>query len=94
VLPRHDSGHSPQRADSLLGAETGWPAKGQPVAEAVPSTENAMKYFIDVQQWARSDGVKLFYFSSFDEPWKLAQEGEVGTTWGLWDKDERLKYAV
>ena len=27
-----------------------------------------------------------------DEPWKLAQEGEVGTKWGLWDKDERPKY--
>jgi len=78
----------------VIVAETGWPGKGQPVAEAVPSTENAMKYFIDVQQWARSEGVKLFYFSSFDEPWKLAQEGEVGTTWGLWDKDEQLKYAV
>lgn len=67
----------------VIVAETGWPGRGQPVAGAVPSPENAMKYFIDVQQWARSEGVKLFYFSSFDEPWKLAQEGEVGTQWGL-----------
>lgn len=73
-------------------AETGWPGRGKPVAAAVPSAENAMKYFVDVQQWARGEGIKLFYFSSFDEPWKLAQEGEVGTTWGLWDKDERPKY--
>jgi GPH family glycoside/pentoside/hexuronide:cation symporter len=77
----------------VIVAETGWPGKGQPVAAAVPSAENAMRYFIDVQQWARSEGVKLFYFSSFDEPWKLQQEGEVGTQWGLWDKDERRKYA-
>jgi glycoside/pentoside/hexuronide:cation symporter, GPH family len=76
----------------VIVAETGWPGLGQPVDRAVPSSENAMKYFIDVQQWARSEGIKLFYFSSFDEPWKLAQEGEVGTQWGLWDKDERLKY--
>jgi glycoside/pentoside/hexuronide:cation symporter, GPH family len=76
----------------VIVAETGWPGKGQPVAGAVPSPENAMKYFIDVQQWARSEGIKLFYFSSFDEPWKLGQEGEVGTQWGLWDKDERVKY--
>ena len=76
----------------VIVAETGWPGKGQPVGAAVPSADNAMKYFIDVQQWARSEGVKLFYFSSFDEPWKLAQEGEVGTQWGLWDKDERVKY--
>jgi GPH family glycoside/pentoside/hexuronide:cation symporter len=76
----------------VIVAETGWPSRGQPVAAAVPSAENAMKYFIDVQQWARSEGVKLFYFSSVDEPWKLEQEGEVGTQWGLWDKDERPKY--
>ncbi len=76
----------------VIVAETGWPGRGQAVAAAVPSAENAMKYFIDVQQWARGEGVKLFYFSSFDEPWKLGQEGEVGTQWGLWDKDERPKY--
>ncbi len=78
----------------VVVAETGWPGKGEPVGAAVPSAENAMRYFIDVQQWARREGVKLFYFSSFDEPWKLQQEGEVGTQWGLWDKDERRKYAA
>jgi GPH family glycoside/pentoside/hexuronide:cation symporter len=76
----------------VIITETGWPGSGQAVAGAVPSAEHAMRFFIDVQQWGRSEGVKLFYFSSFDEPWKLAQEGEVGTQWGLWDKDERPKY--
>ena len=76
----------------VIIAETGWPGKGGPVGSALPSAENAMRYFVEVQQWARREGVKLFYFSSFDEPWKLAQEGEVGTRWGLWDKDERPKY--
>jgi glycoside/pentoside/hexuronide:cation symporter, GPH family len=78
----------------VIVTETGWPGSGQPVAGAVPSAENAMRYFVDVQQWARREGVKLFYFSSFDEPWKLQQEGEVGTQWGLWDKDERPKYGA
>jgi GPH family glycoside/pentoside/hexuronide:cation symporter len=78
----------------VVVAETGWPGAGQPVGEAVPSAENAMRYFVDVQQWARREGVKLFYFSSFDEPWKLQQEGEVGTQWGLWDKDEQPKYGA
>jgi GPH family glycoside/pentoside/hexuronide:cation symporter len=78
----------------VIVTETGWPGNGQPVAGAVPSGENAMRYFVDVQQWARQEGVKVFYFSSFDEPWKLRQEGELGTQWGLWDKDERLKYGA
>ncbi len=77
----------------VIVAETGWPGNGQPVGEALPSADNAMKYFIDVQRWARGEGISLFYFSSFDEPWKLGQEGEVGTQWGLWDKQEQPKYA-
>ncbi len=76
----------------VVVTETGWPASGQAVAGAVPSADNAMRYFVDVQQWGRGEGIKLFYFSSFDEPWKLGSEGEVGTQWGLWDKDERPKF--
>jgi hypothetical protein len=38
---------------------------------------------------ARRERVELFYFSSFDEPWKRQQEGEVGAHWGLWDEVER-----
>jgi len=75
----------------VIVTETGWPWKGEAVAGAVPGADHAMRYFVDVQQWARREGVRLFWFSSFDEPWKLAQEGEVGTQWGLWDQDERLK---
>ncbi len=76
----------------VIVTETGWPGRGQAVSSAVPSPENAMRYFIDTQDWARREGVELFYFSSFDEPWKSEQEGEVGSQWGLWDKDERRKY--
>ena len=78
----------------VVVTETGWPGKGQSVGAAVPSADNAMRYFIDVQQWGRGEGVKVFYFSSFDEPWKLGQEGEVGTQWGLWDELERPKFGV
>lgn len=76
----------------VVVAETGWPGAGEAVGAAVPSPVNAMRYFVEVQQWRRAEGVKLFHFSSFDEPWKLDQEGVVGTQWGLWDKDERLKH--
>ena len=81
-------------AKPVIVTETGWPGNGQAVGGAVPSADNAMRYFIDVQQWGRREGVKLFYFASFDEPWKLGAEGDVGTQWGLWDKAERLKYGA
>ena len=77
---------------TVIVTETGWPAQGQAVGQAQPSEENAMRYFVDVQQWARREGIKLYHFASFDEPWKHEHEGEVGTQWGLWDKDERLKF--
>lgn len=77
----------------VIVAETGWPGHGQAVGAAVPSADNAMRYFVDVQQWGRGEGIKLFYFSSFDEPWKRSAEGEAGTQWGLWDKDEQPKYS-
>ncbi|NBC24587.1 MAG: MFS transporter [Bacteroidetes bacterium] len=73
-------------------AETGWPSVGQKVDYAEPSAENAMKYFLKTQEWAKNKNVDLFYFSSFDESWKVHAEGWAGTSWGLWNKDEKLKY--
>ena len=77
----------------VIISETGWPNIGTPTDGSVPSLENAMKYFIDTCQWAEEDGVEVFYFSSFDESWKVGAEGDVGAYWGLWDKDGKLKYA-
>lgn len=76
----------------IIVTETGWPSKGESVEMAIPSKSNAMKYFIAVQEWAKSKSIDLFYFSSFDESWKVKDEGVVGTAWGIWDKNEKLKY--
>nr|WP_306253253.1 glycosyl hydrolase family 17 protein [Parvularcula sp. IMCC14364] len=75
-------------------AETGWPNVGTPEESAVPSPENAMSYFIDAYQWAEEEGIEIFYFSSFDESWKIEKEGDVGAFWGLWDKDGAPKYSL
>ena len=76
----------------VIITETGWPSKGENIESAVPSRLNAMKYFIAVQDWAKNHEIELFYFSSFDESWKIKQEGEVGAGWGIWDKSENLKF--
>ena len=41
---------------------------------------------------ADEEGVEIFYFSSFDEAWKVDKEGDVGAYWGLWDEEGNLKY--
>ncbi|GAA4280705.1 glycoside hydrolase family 17 protein [Gaetbulibacter aestuarii] len=76
----------------VIIAETGWPSVGEPLHDAVPSFENAIKAFANTQLWARDEGVDLFYFSAFDESWKIGEEGTVGAHWGLWDKNEQAKY--
>lgn len=76
----------------VIISETGWPNKGSNLEGAFPSEENAIKYFINAQKWALEDDIEMFYFSSFDEAWKVGSEGDVGAYWGIWDKNEKLKY--
>ena len=76
----------------IIITETGWPNKGDSNSDANPSQENAMKYFINVNNWSQQENIELFYFSSFDESWKVHHEGDVGQRWGIWDKNEKLKY--
>ena len=77
----------------VIISETGWPTVGSAFGAAIPSYDNALEYFIRTYQWAHEEGVEIFYFSSFDESWKIGDEGDVGAYWGLWDKDGNLKYA-
>lgn len=76
----------------VIITETGWPSEGEQLQGAIPSFKNSMKYFINSQVWSNEDDIDMFYFSSFDESWKVGAEGDVGAFWGLWDKDEKLKY--
>ena len=76
----------------IIITETGWPNQGNSNSDAEPSQENAMRYFINANNWSRQEKIELFYFSSFDESWKAHHEGDVGQRWGIWDKNEKLKY--
>lgn len=76
----------------VIISETGWPNRGSSFEASKPSFENAVKYFINAQKWSVEENIDVFYFSSFDELWKIYDEGDVGAFWGLWDKDGNLKY--
>ena len=77
----------------IVISETGWPDQGSAFHAAAPSTEGAMRYFVDTIEWAERDGLEVFYFAAFDEAWKVGAEGDVGAYWGLWDKDGQPKFA-
>ena len=83
---------SAAKGKKVIISETGWPNVGTPDRNAVPSYENALVYFINAFSWANQENIDVFYFSSFDETWKIEKEGDVGAYWGLWDKDGNLKY--
>jgi exo-beta-1,3-glucanase (GH17 family) len=76
----------------VIITETGWPSEGVGLEGAIPSFDNAIRYFINTQVWAKEDNIEVFYFSSFDESWKVGAEGDVGAFWGLWDKHEQPKF--
>lgn len=80
------------KGKKVIITETGWPSKGTSLEGAHPSYDNALRYFINAQKWSKEDAIEMFYFSSFDESWKVDAEGDVGAYWGLWDKDENLKF--
>lgn len=80
------------KGKKVIITETGWPSRGEDFKGSKTSEENAMKYFINSQVWSANANIELFYFSSFDEFWKIGDEGEVGAFWGLWDKNEKLKF--
>jgi glucan 1,3-beta-glucosidase len=76
----------------VIITETGWPSEGGAFKASIANPENAMRYFIDTQNWCTQNDIESFYFASFDESWKVGPEGDVGAYWGLWDKDEKLKF--
>lgn len=76
----------------VIITETGWPSSGDALGAAEPGYENALKYFINAQDWSQREGIEMFYFSAFDEGWKVGAEGSVGAFWGLWDANVDRKF--
>ena len=76
----------------VIISETGWPSQGEDYKGALPSWKNALRYFLNTQIWSKEEDIDIFYFTSFDESWKVGAEGDVGAYWGIWDKNENIKY--
>ena len=95
LLYMKDMYHKAARAGNgkkVIISETGWPSQGTNLEGAYPSLEHFLKYFMNTQKWSREEDIEIFYFSSFDESWKVGAEGDVGAFWGLWDSKEKLKF--
>jgi glucan 1,3-beta-glucosidase len=81
------------KGKKVIISETGWPNLGTSFEASEPNYKNAVRYFTNAQNWSKEENIDIFYFSSFDEAWKVGAEGDVGAYWGIWDKDGNLKYS-
>ena len=69
--------HTTYPDKELIVSETGWPACGDIIGSAAPSPANQQAYFHAFVAWARSKGIKYFWFEAFDEAWKAPPPQEA-----------------
>lgn len=75
-------------------SETGWPSAGKPHGLALPSGENAGRYYREFTAWAGNTSAEYFYFEAFDEQWKGSNTLDTERHWGLWDSSGRRKFPL
>ncbi|MDE2515632.1 MAG: glycoside hydrolase [Rhodospirillales bacterium] len=76
----------------VLG-ETGWPSRGHWRGAAAPgrvAQTRFLRAFLDRAAAAHWD---YNIIEAFDQHWKVATEGSVGTAWGLWSADRHAKFS-
>ena len=76
----------------LLLAEVGWPSDGPKRNHAIPSPENQAKFAENFAKYARANEIDHIWLEAYDQPWKMAQEGPVGSHWGVFTADRKSKW--
>ena len=78
-------------------SEAGWTTQSNGcVIRPENSTEELQaRYFRELTDWARTEGILAFVFEAFDEPWKGSPDPlEPEKHWGLFTADRRPKQGV
>ncbi len=75
----------------IVLTEFGWPTQGESLGEAHASPENAARYLREVIPLLEQAGIEYYYFSIWDEKWKVGPEGNVGAHWGLFTSNGEVK---
>jgi exo-beta-1,3-glucanase (GH17 family) len=74
----------------VIVGEVGWPSDGFPQNQAAPTLQNAARFLGELQGAANYLDMDYFYFSAFDEAWKVESFG-VGPHWGVLHADRTPK---
>ncbi len=75
--------------------EAGWATTAVEFA-AQASEENQLRYYRELDAWARAANVTVFFFEAFDEPWKGNPNNAAGAEkhWGLFRVDRTPKLVL
>ncbi len=77
--------------------EAGWAtnSNGRGIHPNNAGEENQKIYFNDLMGWSEKEGIFIFVFEAFDEPWKGSSEPlEPEKHWGLYKVDRTPKLAM
>ncbi len=77
----------------VIITEAGWPtSSSRGIDSNLATLENQRRYIKEMKQWSEEEGIVIFFFEAFDEPWKGSDDlNEPEKHWGLYDVDRKLK---
>ncbi len=75
--------------------EAGWASTAMEFSERA-SEANQSRHYADLRDWATEEGITVFFFEAFDEPWKGDPNSPLGAEkhWGLFKVDRTPKQVV
>jgi len=78
----------------IMITEAGWAtnSNGRGINSENVSEEYQENYYNELVKWSKEEGILIFFFEAFDEPWKgSAEEMEPEKHWGLFYENRKPK---
>lgn len=87
--------HAALPGKPIVILEAGWATTGMEFPEQA-GEENQLRYYNELEAWARKANVTVFFFEAFDEPWKGDPANPEGAEkhWGLFRVDRTPKLVL
>ncbi len=77
----------------IVVGEAGWPSEGRTKRFAEPSVANEAYFMRAFVQLAAEKGYDYYLVEAYDQPWKTANEGSVGASWGMYSAQGEPKFS-
>jgi glucan 1,3-beta-glucosidase len=87
---REAKSHFPDKR--IFIGETGFPSAGREREDANPSIVSQARYLREFADYAEKQDLDYNLIEAFDQPWKRAQEGTVGGSWGFFTTTREAKF--